>query len=99
MERSDIRVLPASMDRPPHQARRPMRVRGDTARRCFGVRHGLATSGLLSRISPYRVPKGVHARLRRPLDARERALGSSGLPAHPGWWWCNASFCGGAPIR
>ena len=51
MERSDIRVLPASMDRPPHQARRPMRVRGDTARRCFGVRHGLATSGLLSRIS------------------------------------------------
>jgi hypothetical protein len=43
--------LPASMDRPRHQARRRMRVRGDTARRCFGVRHGLATSGLLSRIS------------------------------------------------
>jgi hypothetical protein len=28
-----------------------MRVLSDTARRCSGVRHGLATSGLLSRIS------------------------------------------------
>jgi hypothetical protein len=50
-ERSDIRVSPASMDRPRYHARRPMRVLGDTARLCSGVRHGLATSALLSRIS------------------------------------------------
>jgi hypothetical protein len=35
------------MDRPRRPARRPMRVRGGTARRCSGVRHGLATSGPL----------------------------------------------------
>jgi hypothetical protein len=66
---------PQAWDRARHQDRRPMRVLGDTARLCSGVRHGSATSGLLSRIS-LRSSGLLAAHLPRP--------GQSGWSRH-GW--------------